>query len=356
MNEKRLNNKISDQAKIFKSRANKSPEDMKRHDLIRPDEQKMMWAAYNQLGWSYAKIGSIFDRDPRAVAKKVTEFSRVKGEHSRQDDSPSLGTNAVSVSTTSQEKSGSCPAPPDNVDVVILKNWGVPAQKAPEIVFNWRSYHRQGKHDICQLFSHFREDLVTRKIPFNNAEAMLEEGIRANIFHVEKAHQDVDMARAYRPWESIKNRKALFREMQERDKPIYEGRQKHLEEIENLLKKLRDDVLSSLSTQEYDDVLRVEEHPLFESLMSHCFDVAATFMNLKFNHATLQRLNPDITCSEANQIPGSTKNEELLTLQKKTVSSIKDLQRAIDKTLKKQWYSNEWCLDCTQGAKIETIS
>lgn len=74
MNEQRLTKKISDKAKILKSRANIGREDMKRHDLIRLDEQKMMRVAYNQLGWSFAKIGSIFSRDPRTVRRAILSY------------------------------------------------------------------------------------------------------------------------------------------------------------------------------------------------------------------------------------------------------------------------------------------
>ena len=49
------NKKIEDQAKVFRSRAVKGALDLKRHDLIQPDEERAMWTAYSKLGWSFAK-------------------------------------------------------------------------------------------------------------------------------------------------------------------------------------------------------------------------------------------------------------------------------------------------------------
>jgi len=71
MKEHGLIKKLENQAAKYKQRAHKSPIDRKRHDRIEHDEQKMMRVAYNQLGWSYAKIASFFDRDSRTVAGKV---------------------------------------------------------------------------------------------------------------------------------------------------------------------------------------------------------------------------------------------------------------------------------------------
>jgi len=77
--EQRIIKKIENQASKFKQRALKSPEDRKRHDQVRQDEKKWMWRAHNELGWSFAKIGSIFNRDPRTV-RKVTKIFNPKKE------------------------------------------------------------------------------------------------------------------------------------------------------------------------------------------------------------------------------------------------------------------------------------
>ena len=75
--EETLAKKISEQAKKYKLRANESPEDSKRHDLVEPDERKTMCTAYDKLGWSLAKIGNAFDRDSRTVKKHLQERQRI---------------------------------------------------------------------------------------------------------------------------------------------------------------------------------------------------------------------------------------------------------------------------------------
>jgi len=72
--EDRLVKKIEAQAKKFKLRVQKGRGDAKRHDGVRPDEQKWMWTAHHELGWSFAKIGSIFNRDPRTVQKAIAAY------------------------------------------------------------------------------------------------------------------------------------------------------------------------------------------------------------------------------------------------------------------------------------------
>ena len=74
MKEDRLIKKIEEQAEKFKLRIQKGRGDEKRHDAVRPDEQKLMWTAHHDLGWSLAKIGSIFNRDPRTVQKAIATY------------------------------------------------------------------------------------------------------------------------------------------------------------------------------------------------------------------------------------------------------------------------------------------
>lgn len=65
-----LEKRILEKAKFFKSRARNNPE-CQRHDSPKSDEKKEMYTAYHELGWSYAKIGGLFKRDPRTVEKAV---------------------------------------------------------------------------------------------------------------------------------------------------------------------------------------------------------------------------------------------------------------------------------------------
>ena len=94
MNEERQIKNTLDKAKIFKSRAIRSPEDMKRHDRIRRDEGKAMRVAYEQLGWSYAKISTVFERDPRAVEKMISKPSEGKVGRKVQDEKEIVRSNA----------------------------------------------------------------------------------------------------------------------------------------------------------------------------------------------------------------------------------------------------------------------
>lgn len=87
MKEDRLIRKIEEQAKKFKLRAQKSRTDEKRHDAVRPDEQKWMWTAHHDLGWSLAKIGSTFNRDPRTVQKAIGAYTPA-GEKKRRPGKP----------------------------------------------------------------------------------------------------------------------------------------------------------------------------------------------------------------------------------------------------------------------------
>jgi hypothetical protein len=85
--EDRLIKKIEEQAKKFKLRAQKGRGDEKRHDAVRPDEQKWMWTAHHELGWSFAKIGSTFNRDPRTVQKAIASY-KPTGQKKRRPGEP----------------------------------------------------------------------------------------------------------------------------------------------------------------------------------------------------------------------------------------------------------------------------
>lgn len=74
---------IFTQARDFKTRGHKSTHDLKRHDFIRRDEKKAIRDAYIVLGWSFAKIGSVFDRDPRMVKKHVQNTQKIQTERKK---------------------------------------------------------------------------------------------------------------------------------------------------------------------------------------------------------------------------------------------------------------------------------
>jgi hypothetical protein len=210
--------KIEDHAKIFKSRAIKSPTDYKRHDLIERDEQKYMIMARAELGWSFAKIGSVFNRDPRTVVKKVQQGPLGKDKSIRQGDEVPLPTNAMPISSGIPERTSICLAPPDNIDVFTLKSWGVPNRKASAILYRWRDYHREGSHEMCQAYQMLEDDMRIRKIPYNQAEILLIAGLEAREFGTEKHVRYVELSRKYRSWESSDNYRAFLKEIDRLDK------------------------------------------------------------------------------------------------------------------------------------------
>ena len=76
MDKEKLAENIFAQAKVFKKGANESLADQKRHDLIGRGEKKAMREANIVLGWSLAKIGSEFDRDPRSVRQAIENYKQ----------------------------------------------------------------------------------------------------------------------------------------------------------------------------------------------------------------------------------------------------------------------------------------
>ncbi|MBE9513398.1 MAG: hypothetical protein IMY77_05060 [Chloroflexi bacterium] len=76
-----LEERIRKKAREFKSRSQRSPNDAKRHDLIKDDERRAHYAVYHKLGWSYAKIGAEFNRDPRTIKASVEKEQGLVEKH-----------------------------------------------------------------------------------------------------------------------------------------------------------------------------------------------------------------------------------------------------------------------------------
>jgi len=360
VNEERQIKKILDKAEIFKSRANKGPEDGKRHDLIEPDEQRYMRIAYDKLGWSYARIGAVFERDPRAVAKMISESSKPKDEHKVQDEEE-IKSNAkhepsANAPSSSEEKPLVCSASPDGIDVNVLKSWGVPLRKRAELLSKWRKWHECGMHDICEAFTRLQQDIKVRKFSYKVAEMLLENDIWALEFQVEELHKAIDLFRTYRPREHTKSYQVFMNDLEEMHKSNYKVNTRHLNDIEKMLNELRKAVLISRDTKEYEGVLKMEEDPLFEILESHCFDVYDFFWNLKNDLETVRSLDLSAVRVRSNRNELKIRKRERTTLQKKVDNSIKDLQRAIDFDLRNKTYSASVCHLCIQNNKPETNS
>jgi len=73
-----LEKKTEQQAADFRKRAGKRDPLKRRHDIIKKDEEKAMLGAFQKLGWSYARIGGLFDRDPRQVRRHLENMLQVE--------------------------------------------------------------------------------------------------------------------------------------------------------------------------------------------------------------------------------------------------------------------------------------
>ncbi len=103
MKEQRLVKKVEEHAKKFKLRAFISPNDGKRHDQVRPDEWKWMGIAHNQLVWSLAKIGSVFNRDARTVKVSVEEERKILTRRKEDQNKKEQHTERVLIQQQQKE-------------------------------------------------------------------------------------------------------------------------------------------------------------------------------------------------------------------------------------------------------------
>jgi hypothetical protein len=395
LNEERQIKNTLDKAKIFKSRAIRSPEDLKRHDRIRRDEGNAMRVAYEQLGWSFDKISTVFDRDPRAVAKMISESSKLKDEHKvldeeaiksnakhepsateenkntsslsedaeptpdtmqTNDTAPQVDVSKEVVSPSLEEKPLTCSASPDGIDVNVLKSWGVPLSKRAEILSQWQSWHERGMHDICQAFIRLQQDIKVRKFSYKVAEVLLKADIWALENQEEEIHKAIDLFRIYRPREHIKSYQVFIKALEEMHKSNYKVNTRHLNDIENLLKELRKAVLISRDIKEYEGLLKMEQNPLFEIMESHCFNVYDFFWALKNDLENIRSLDLRTIQGGPIQTQGKTTKKERILLQKKLDNSTKELLIAIDYALRVKVYSLSECHLCIRDTKPETNS
>ena len=147
-----------------------------------------------------------------------------------------------------------------------------------------------------------------------------------------------------------------MKEVEEMHKTTYKVSPRHLNDIENMLKELRQAVLISRDTKEFEGLLKIEENPLFEILESHCFDVYDFFWILKNDIETMRSLDLKMIRVGINQTQGKITKKERTTLQKKGDNSIKELLKAIDLALRGKSYSNFRCHLCIEDTKPKTNS
>lgn len=311
----------------------------------------------------------------------VSEASQIKNEHSEQDEKPpadanpqagptiteenkpgssssehietgptttqsddneqSKTANKEQVPPSPEEKSSICPASPDGIDVNILKSWGVPLEKRAEIISKWQRWHKRGRHDICQAFPRLRQDLMERKIPYKIAEKLLKGDIRAIEFHNDEFHEAIAQSRILRPWEHSESQWVFRKEMREMHNSTYRVNQKHLDDIDGLVKELQSTVVSSRKTKKYEDLLKIEQDPVFEVLQWHCFDIHDLFLTLKDDIKTMERLESETTQAKSNRSQGNVDK------------SITGLQRVIDQTLKEKSHLKSRCHLCFLHPKVD---
>lgn len=341
MNQQKQIKKIEELARKFKTRAHRSPNDRKRHDSTQSDEQKVMRDAYNKLGWSYAKIGGAFDRDPRTVARTVQQGVKSKDETIAQDDSSLPDENNLSTATSPQEKSDACQGSPDYLDVTVLRSQGVPKAKAAEILLDWRAFHREGNHSGCSFNAQLLVDLK-HKIPFRVADAMLKSALKAEEYHYAEGLRDIQIARTYHMWENSENKKAAFKEMEEVSKPdpeTAEAIKKHLEDIRQLLMDLDAQVKTALSNSDYEARFEIEKSSFLHHMgPTHSWEVVFDLWDYIHQRMTYEQFTHERRTRQ--------KTEELQTQRKKVSGALKTLRGTLNQALANQTYRYGTCSEC----------
>ena len=216
--------------------------------------------------------------------------------------------------------------PPEKVDVAMLKSWGIPAKKAPEILLKWLSFHREGSHEMCKSFRNLEEDLRIRKIPFKEAEINLEAELWAREFGVDDMLEDIELRKTYRSWENIHNFKTFKKEIDVKNQPIIIARERHLDELVDRLISWKANIEEALPKDIYDTISDIRQDPLFESIMTHCFGISRAYDKILLEKAF-------------EHYDSNSKNLQ-------HTQSIHHLLKEIDRTLAKKTYRNQWCLNC----------
>jgi hypothetical protein len=243
---------------------------------------------------------------------------------------------------------GPCLASPDNIDVITLQSWGVPGKKVGEILFEWRKWHRIERHDICQVFHDFCDDLTIRNIGYKPAKVTLDAAIWATEFHVEALIRDIEIGRKYRHWENSKNHDAFMKEIEEISKPnpvFAEKKRKHLEEVRQLLEILLSQIDSALSKQETFIKFEIEDTSFINQVgSSHSWEVSFDlwgYIHLRMQYDQLQ--------GKFDQI----NTKELQDLKKKMLVALKKVHRTVRYALEKQTFRQGFCSECPNESDID---
>jgi len=85
---------------------------------------------------------------------------------------------------------------------------------------------------------------------------------------------------------------------------------------------------------------KLKKIPLYESMMNYCVKVASAYGKLKIVFRQLQSMHTDNVQSFDNR-----EKKQILVLRKQVEISNKELQKAINDTLKHKWYNDVWYPD-----------
>jgi hypothetical protein len=242
---------------------------------------------------------------------------------------------------------GPCLAPPDGIDVMTLRSWGVPSKRAAGILFEWRKWHRNRRHDICRVFYSFRDDLTIRNIGFKPAEVALNAAIWATEFHVQSFLRDIEIGRKYRHWENPNNHAEFLKEVVELSKPdpaFADKKRKHLEEVRQLLEVFITQIESALSKNDTYMKFEIEDTPFINQAGStHAWEVSFDLWG--YIHLRMQY---DQLHDKVDQV----NTKELQSLKKRMIISLKKVHSTLKEALDKRTYRQGFCSECPKEIDI----
>jgi hypothetical protein len=274
------------------------------------------------------EFGLIFsEADQQELSNNIPEGKTIRGWMQNQNYNRLVDEGDKDLVKIAEYNAGDiCKTSPENMDVVKLSELLIPKKEAPEILREWRSFHRQGEHEYCELFTKLIEDLQIRKIPFKNARGMLQLGIRALRFDMKKEKNDLESARAYRPWESIESHSSFVKESEEIRKP---GplRLTHLNDITQIIYKFQLEIESAIEQEDWLQKFSIENNEIIDNFFEHFPEIQADFTTL-MNFREF----------------GNDKNNN--PLKKKILGLQRKINKTITLCIKDQNYLKRVCITC----------
>ena len=142
------------------------------------------------------------------------------GQNPASGDSKKAGTKVAVAETDTEggeesaapKQAKDCSAPEQWPDVARLEDWGVPKHAAPGLLGAWRRAHRDGAHELCDLWADLAEHVQAR-IPFADAFDLAMANWLADRWSFGSLKAITELYRLYRPWEGTVNRKVYLDEV-----------------------------------------------------------------------------------------------------------------------------------------------